>query len=142
MDHAQQFGLRMLVQVTPDRTGIDGLVVRHLQLMEVSPEVLEPVAHALAEGARHKIQHWHTRAHQGAGRGLKAENGLTLHQDDLVLRAEQLADLGFRAPEGIQEDRVVVVGDGATERGQRPGGGSGRPGGEGKVRIAHWNAPS
>src|SRR5216684_3648157 len=75
------------------------------------------------------------------GGGLEAENGLALHQDDLVLRAEQLADLGFRAPEGVQEDRVVVVGDRAAERGERPGGGSGRPGGEGEVRIAHWNAP-
>ena len=141
MDHAQQFGLRMLVQVTLDRPGVDGLVVRHLQLVQVGPEGLEPVAHALAENARHQVEHRHAGPHQGAGRRLEAENGLALHQDDLVPGAEQLADLGLRAPEGVQEDRIVVIGDRAAERGERPGGGSGRPGGEGEVRIAHGNTP-
>ena len=50
--------------------------------------------------------------------GLEPENRLALHEQDVVLRQEDLRHLALGAPEGLQERRVVVVRDLLSLRGE------------------------
>ena len=119
MDHGHQLNSRVGVEVVSHCSGIDHVVVRDLQLGHIRAQRLEPGAHALAEDPGRQVQHPHPGAYERAGRRLQAEDGLALQQDDFVLRLEQLSDLRLGAPEGLQEDWVVVIRYRAAKRRKR-----------------------
>ena len=50
--------------------------------------------------------------------GLQAEHGLPLHEEDVVLRQEELRELSLGTAERLDERRVVVVGDLLAEAGE------------------------
>ena len=127
----------MLVQVPLDVGRVDGVVVGHLELVQLGSEVLQPVAHALAEHAGHEVEHRRSWVDETASGGLEPEHGLALHEQDVVLREEQLAGLALGAAEELDEGRVVVVGDLPALGGEHLRIGHRRPGAQGDVRIAH-----
>ena len=69
--------------------------------------------------------------------GLEPEHRLALHEQDVVLREEELADLALGAAEELDEGRVVVVGDLLALGGEHLRIGHCRPGAQGDVGIAH-----
>ncbi len=73
----------MLVEVPLDVCRIDGVVVRHLELVELGAEVLQPVAHPLAEDAGDEVEHRRSRLDEPARRRLEAEDRLALHEQDV-----------------------------------------------------------
>ena len=68
----EHLDLRMLVQVPLDVCRIDRVVVGHLELVQLGSEVLQPVAHALAEHAGHEVEHRRSRVDETASRRPRA----------------------------------------------------------------------
>ena len=140
MDDGDEPYPRVFGQEAVDVAGVDGVVVGHLELVEFGAEVREPVAHALAEDAADEVEHRHPGPDERARGGLEPEHGLALHEQDVLRRAEQFADLPFGAPEGVEECGVVVVGDrrGLCREDLRRR--HGRPGAEREDGIIHWSS--
>jgi hypothetical protein len=137
VDDRHEIDLGMLVEVALDLGGIDGVVVRHLELVQLGPEVLQPVAHPLAEHAGDEVQHGGAGLHEPTSRRLEPEDRLALHEQDVVLGEEDLGELPLGVSEQLHEGRVVVVGDLLGLGSQNPGPRHRRPGGEREVGIAH-----
>ena len=91
MDDRQQLDLRVLVEIPLDVGRVDRVVVGHLELVQLGAEVLQPVAHALAEDAGDEVEHGRARLDEPARGGLEPEHRLALHEQDVVLRQEELA---------------------------------------------------
>ncbi len=99
MHDAHELDLGMLGQVAIDVAGIDRVVVGHLELVQLGAVVAQPVAHVAPEHARDDVQARGARLHETARRRLEAQDRLALHEQDVLARAVQLADLALRAPE-------------------------------------------
>ena len=72
-----------------------------------------------------------------ASGGLEPEDGLALHEQDVLLRAEEFRHLALGAPEGLEEGGVVVIGDRCGLCREDPGGRHGRAGAEREDGIVH-----
>jgi hypothetical protein len=140
MDDRDEPDLGVIRQETVDVGRVDGLVVGHLELVQLGAEAREPVAHALAEDAGDEIEHGHPGPDERARGGLEPEHGLALHEQHVLLRPEQLADLLLGASERFEERGVVVVGDRRGLRGEHLGRRHRRPGAEREGGFVHWSS--
>ena len=84
VDHREHLDVGVRVEIGRHGVGVDGLVVGHLELVELGADGAQPVAEALAEHARHEVEHGRAAGAQRPRGGLEAEHRLALHQDHLV----------------------------------------------------------
>ena len=118
MDDRDELDPGVVVEVALDVGRVDGVVVGDLQLVQLGAEILQPVAHPLAEDSLDEVEHLRPRLHQPARRRLESQYRLALHEQDVVLRQEDLGELAFGRPEALDERGVVVVDDRRAERGE------------------------
>ncbi len=137
MHDAHELDLGVRRQVAIDLAGIDRVVIGDLELVQLRAVVAQPVAHVAPEHAGHDVEARGARLHETARRRLEPQDRLALHEQDVLARAVQLADLALGAPEGLEECRVVVVGDrcglGSEDAGPRHRG----AGAQGEVGLTH-----
>jgi hypothetical protein len=137
MDDGEQLDLGMLVEIPLDVGGVDRVVVRHLELVQLGAEVLQPVAHTLAEHAGDEVEDGRSRPHEPSRRSLEPEHRLPLHEQDVVRGQQELGHPPLGAAEELDEGGVVVIRDLLRLGGEHLRVGHRRPGAQGDVGIAH-----
>ena len=137
MDHRDDLDARVAGEESLYLGGVDGVVVRDLDLVDLGAEIPQPVAHSLAEDPGDEIQNLGPRAHEAARGSLESENGFPLHQHHVVRGLQDLRHLSLGAAEALEEGWIVVIRDRRTERSEDARGCGCRTGAQSELGIPH-----
>ena len=95
-----------------DAVRVDRFVVRHGKLDRLAAIFFDEQLEPLSEDPRDEVEHFVARRQQARGRGLESEDGLGLHDDDVILRSVDLLQQLTRVAEYVDEGGIVVIQNG------------------------------